>query len=237
MPKDPRSFFERLTGSVNLNDDAQEEETAENGDDFGMDADEEEMEETTSPNKMLLSKKRAVKEESAEPEYEKGRNDGFTAIAASSTATPVKSFFSPRSKTRHQEKVKTEKIEHAESENPKVSQEQENEIEGQLTVDIYDDGEKIVILSTVAGVRPEDLDIGITNDMITIKGRRRKQDEIKEDNYYYRELYWGAFSRSIILPEEIEVDKVEASLKHGILMVKLPKKNKHVTQKIRVKME
>ncbi|OHA05823.1 MAG: hypothetical protein A2934_04445 [Candidatus Sungbacteria bacterium RIFCSPLOWO2_01_FULL_47_10] len=113
----------------------------------------------------------------------------------------------------------------------------DQEVEGQLTVDIYDDGERIVIQSTVAGVRPEDLDVSITNDMVTIRGRRRKPDAIKEENYYYRELYWGAFSRSVILPEEIEVDKSEASLKNGLLVVKLPKKNKNVTQKIKVKME
>ena len=111
------------------------------------------------------------------------------------------------------------------------------EVEGQLTVDIYDDGERIVIQSTVAGVKPEDLDVSITNDMVTIKGRRKKQEEVKDDSYYYRELYWGSFSRSVILPEEIEVEKTEAALKNGLLTVKLPKKNKHIIQKIKVKME
>ena len=120
---------------------------------------------------------------------------------------------------------------------PENAAEEPAEVEGQLTVDIYDDGEKIVIQSTVAGVKQEDLDVSITNDMVTIKGRRRKQEEIKDDSYYYRELYWGSFSRSVILPEEIEVEKAEAALKNGLLTVKLPKKNKHIIQKIKVKME
>jgi HSP20 family protein len=60
--------------------------------------------------------------------------------------------------------------------------------------------------------------------MITIKGTRKHSEEVKEDNFFYRELYWGAFSRSIILPEEVDDDKAEASIKNGILTIKLPLK-------------
>jgi HSP20 family protein len=108
--------------------------------------------------------------------------------------------------------------------------------EGQLTVDIFDKGDKIVIMSAVAGTDPNDLDITLTHDMITIKGTRKHADEISEENYYYRELYWGAFSRTIILPEEVDDSKAEASIKNGILMVKLPKKQ-HGNSKIKVKVE
>lgn len=108
--------------------------------------------------------------------------------------------------------------------------------EGQLTVDIYEQGDGIVIQSAVAGTDPNDLDITLTHDMITIKGTRAQVEEVKEDNYFYRELYWGSFSRSIILPEEVDSDKAEASIKNGILTIKLPKKTRG-GQKLKVKSE
>ena len=108
--------------------------------------------------------------------------------------------------------------------------------EGELTVDIYDAGDSIVIQSTVAGVKPEDVDISITDDTITIRGKREAAEEIQEDNYYYKELFWGSFARSIILPEEIEADSPEASIKHGLLTVRIPKKRRGTTQKVAVKM-
>lgn len=114
---------------------------------------------------------------------------------------------------------------------------EEAEEDGQLTVDIFDEGANLIIQSTVAGVKPEDLDLSITNDMITIRGKRQRHEEIAEENYYYKELYWGTFSRSVILPEEVDFEKAEATLKNGLLTVKLPKKRKDVKQKIRVKME
>lgn len=109
------------------------------------------------------------------------------------------------------------------------------EDEGELTVDIYDKGDTIVIQSTVAGVKPEDLDVSITNDSVTIRGRRERHEEVREDNYYYKELFWGTFSRSVILPEEIDDDAAEASLKHGLLTIRLPKKRRGVVQKLKVK--
>lgn len=109
------------------------------------------------------------------------------------------------------------------------------EEEGELTVDIYDKGDSIVIQSTVAGVKPEDLDVSITNDSVTIRGSRERMEEVREDSYYYKELFWGTFSRSVILPEEIEEDMAEAVLKHGLLSIKLPKKRRGVVQKLKVK--
>ncbi len=109
------------------------------------------------------------------------------------------------------------------------------EEEGELTVDIYDKGDSIVIQSTVAGVKPEDLDVSITNDSVTIRGRRERHEDVREDSYYYKELFWGTFSRSVILPEEIDEDAAEAVLKHGLLMIKLPKKRRGVIQKLKVK--
>lgn len=108
------------------------------------------------------------------------------------------------------------------------------EEEGELTVDIYDNGSHIIIQSTVAGVKPEDIDISLEDDTLTIRGSRKRAQEVDDGNFYYRELYWGAFSRSIILPEEVDFAKSDAVIKNGLLTIKLPKKDKG-EKKIRVK--
>jgi HSP20 family protein len=97
------------------------------------------------------------------------------------------------------------------------------EQEGQLVVDVYQTPKNIVIKSTVAGLRPEDLDISLANDMITIRGKREKCEEVKEEDYFYKECYWGGFSRSIILPAEVKADQARAELENGILTIILPK--------------
>jgi len=113
--------------------------------------------------------------------------------------------------------------------------ENDNDGEGQLTIDVYQTPEDIIIKSTIAGVKPEDLDVSINNDMVTIKGERKREEEISQDDYYYQECYWGAFSRSVVLPTDVLADKVEASLKNGILTIKLPKAAKDQTKKIQVR--
>jgi HSP20 family protein len=104
--------------------------------------------------------------------------------------------------------------------------------EGQLTLDIFQTEDHIMIQSTIAGVSRGDIDISITNDMVTIRGERKKGPEIKAANYFYEEVFWGPFSRSVILPEEVDEDGAVASIKNGILTIKLPKKLK--TKKIRI---
>ena len=108
---------------------------------------------------------------------------------------------------------------------------------GQLTVDMYQTPSEIVIQTMVSGVKQEDLDVSVTQDMINIKGKRQRARELSEENYYYKELYWGSFSRSIMLPQEIDPDQIDATLKHGILTVRLPKVNKEKIQKIKIKSE
>lgn len=111
----------------------------------------------------------------------------------------------------------------------------EEESEGQLTVDMYQTPDSIIIKAIVAGVRPDDLDISITRDMVTIKGRREESREVMDENYFYRELYWGSFSRTIVLPQEIEVEEAEAVEKHGMLIIRLPKIDKGRQAKLKVK--
>ena len=106
--------------------------------------------------------------------------------------------------------------------------------EGQLTIDVYQTGEEMVIKSTIAGVTSDKLDITITNDMVTIKGDRQKDEDIHVDDYYYQELYWGPFSRSVILPAEIDTDAAKAALKDGVLTIRLPKIERARTKKLKI---
>lgn len=109
------------------------------------------------------------------------------------------------------------------------------EQEGQLTVDVFQDDQNIIIQSTVAGVSPDDLDVSITNDMVTIRGERRQTYSVDPEDYFYQECYWGAFSRSIILPVEIDADRAEAKIRNGILTIRIPKANAAMTRKLKVK--
>ena len=94
---------------------------------------------------------------------------------------------------------------------------------GHLTVDVFQSADDIVIQSTIAGADPNNIDISITKDMVTIRGRRDPEEKIKLPDYYHRELYWGPFSRSIILPDDIDPDLAKASMKNGILTIRLPR--------------
>ena len=108
------------------------------------------------------------------------------------------------------------------------------EEEGQLSVDVYQDKNNIIVKSTIAGVEPEDVDVSFDNDMLTIRGQRKKDLTVDEENYFYQECYWGNFSRSIILPVDVKTDKINANIKNGILTITLPKtKKKDINIKIR----
>lgn len=119
----------------------------------------------------------------------------------------------------------------------KAAEEDEMEPEGQLTIDVYQTPSEIVIESAVAGVEPDDIDVNVTNDSITIKGRRRRLKEVKDEDYFYQECYWGRFSRSVILPQEVDPEGSYVNFKNGILSVHLPKLNRKKARKLRVKLE
>jgi len=107
--------------------------------------------------------------------------------------------------------------------------------EGELPIDMYQTGENIVIRALIAGVSPDDLDIAITRDMVTIKGAREEEREAADEDYYHRELYWGGFSRTILLPEEILIDEAEAKERHGLLEIILPKVDKNRSTRLKVR--
>lgn len=113
----------------------------------------------------------------------------------------------------------------------------ETEEEGELTVDVFQNPDEIIIQTMVAGVKPDELDVSITQDMVTLKGKRQHAHEVSEKDYFYRELYWGSFSRSILLPQEVDADAAQATLKNGLLTIKLPRLDRSQTQRLKVKME
>jgi len=113
----------------------------------------------------------------------------------------------------------------------------EEESEGQLTVDVFQTKDDIVVQSTVAGVAPEDLEINITNEAVTISGRREKTEKVEEKDYFYQECFWGRFSRSIILPQEVDPEKSTATIKNGILTIRMPKLDRKKAKKLKVKID
>lgn len=184
MPKNHRSFFERLTGSVS--------------------ADEEE-------------EREIIRSEISPPSRDKNKD---------------------KNRDRDREKNKSR---NGDEEDQVISAKSdwmaEEEEEGQLAVDVFHSPTDIVIQAVVAGVKPEDIDVSITQDMVTIRGRRQKHQEFSGEDYYYQELYWGAFSRSIMLPQEVDAEEAEATMKNGFLTIKLPKLDKNRVQKLKVKNE
>jgi HSP20 family protein len=109
--------------------------------------------------------------------------------------------------------------------------------EGTLTVDVYQDNDYIIVQSTIAGVKDEDLEVNITKESVTIHGKRERREEVKEKDYLYQELFWGDFSRSIILPYEVDPESSVATLKNGVLTIKMPKADKSRAKKLKVKSE
>ncbi|HOK35139.1 MAG TPA: Hsp20/alpha crystallin family protein [Candidatus Pacearchaeota archaeon] len=107
--------------------------------------------------------------------------------------------------------------------------------EGQLAVDVFQTDNEIVIQSTIAGVKAADLDVTIQNDIVVIRGERKREIEVSPQDYFYQECYWGPFSRQIILPEEIDPDKTRAELKNGILTLWLPRLEKTKTTKVKIR--
>jgi len=114
-------------------------------------------------------------------------------------------------------------------------EETDEEIEGQLAIDMYQTPAEIVIKTMVAGVKQEDLDISITRDMVIVKGKREESNDTAGNDYFHKELYWGSFSRTIILPQEINVDESEAINKNGLLIIKMSKVDKNKQAKLKIK--
>lgn len=111
------------------------------------------------------------------------------------------------------------------------------ETEGQLAIDVFQTDDEVILKAPIAGVKPEDLEISITDEVVNIKGERKEEMETKRENFLCQECYWGAFSRAYVLPVPVIGDKAHASLKNGILTIKIPKQEKTKIKTIEVKTE
>ena len=109
--------------------------------------------------------------------------------------------------------------------------------EGQLAIDVYQTDDDIVVKAPIAGVKREDLEISITDEVLNIKGERKEEAEVNRENFFAQECYWGAFSRSYILPIAVNSEKATATLTNGILTIKIPKEEKTKTKTIEIKTE
>lgn len=106
---------------------------------------------------------------------------------------------------------------------------------GTLAVDVYETDDSVVVKSAVPGVKPEELDIAIAGDTLTIKGETRSEEEIKEENYVRRELRYGSFARTIAVPSSVVADKAKAEFENGVLTLTLPKAEEVKPKAIKVK--
>lgn len=116
-----------------------------------------------------------------------------------------------------------------------LSRVEEDSSEGQLPVDVYQTANEIVIRAFVAGVRADELNVSISRDMVVVEGSRDERDSVPDSDYFTRELFWGSFARTVLLPQEIDVDTSTASAKDGLLTLVLPKLDKTRQTKLRVK--
>ncbi len=110
----------------------------------------------------------------------------------------------------------------------------EEEEEGQLAIDAFQDDDNIIIKAPIAGVSVEELEISITDEVVTIKGQRKNEEEVERQNYFVQECYWGSFMRSYILPVSVDAAKAEAALRNGILTIRIPKQEKTKTRVLKV---
>ncbi len=111
--------------------------------------------------------------------------------------------------------------------------------EGELTIDAFETSNEIVIISAIGGISAKDLSISFEDGMLIIEGERKRPEITngKPKKYLYEECFWGKFSRKIILPEEVNVDKAKATVKNGILILRVPKKKQKVQKEIQIEEE
>ena len=122
-------------------------------------------------------------------------------------------------------KIKPEETKIAPGEGPEASAQTSDIFDqgGELVVDVFETGAEFVVLAAIAGVQIKDLDISLEKDMMVIKGNRCDPHDHPDKKYFYQECYWGPFSRKVVLPENIDIDKADAQIDKGILTVKIPK--------------
>ena len=178
---------------------------------------------TVKPEEEVEEKKEVKKqvrkpEIQPEPEIEEVEEEEEAEEAAEKLKKPVQIQAKTKTETKEPESQKDWPLE-----------------EGQLAIDVYQNEEEIVVQSTIGGVKPNDLEITIENGMVHIKGRRQKTETVEKDNYFIQECHWGAFSRQLVLPSEVDSSRAEATLKDGVLTIKIPRIQREKITKLKIK--
>lgn len=117
---------------------------------------------------------------------------------------------------------------------PKQEKKKWDSPRGQLVVDVYETDKELVVQSAIAGIKNDQIDVSLDNDILIIKGEREDPSKEKDKRYFLKECYWGSFSKEIILPREIDTGKIDAKVKDGILTVRMQKIEKAKNKKIEV---
>ena len=106
---------------------------------------------------------------------------------------------------------------------------------GGLALDVYQTAKDVIVKATVPGVKPEEVDISITGDTLTIKAEHEEEQEVKQEDYFHKERRYGTFSRSLLIPVQVNADKAEAVFENGVLTLTLPKVEEVKQKQIKVK--
>lgn len=104
-------------------------------------------------------------------------------------------------------------------------------------IEIYEEKDDVIIKAEVPGMKKEDLDINISGTLLTIKGEKKQEEEVKKKGYYYSERSYGSFLRTIDLPKEVQTDKARASFKDGVLELRLPKTDEAKRKDVKIKVD
>ena len=242
------SFLEKLKKGVGIKDesvnqeDFEEEEDKSSSSPFATAREVEGLEKPTQPKKQAKKSKKIKLEESklSSSPFVKAREGKETSslLPPRSAREAEEKFVAP------QEEIPKKAVDELRSSSPfanarvteeiKTEDKKWPEPEGQLAIDVYQTDGELVIQSTIAGIKPEDLDITVQEDTVIIRGKREKIGT-EEKNYFYQECYWGPFSREIILPVEADASRAEASMKEGVLTIRIPKIVREKKKKIIVK--
>ena len=107
--------------------------------------------------------------------------------------------------------------------------------EGELVIDVFETNSDFVVLAAIAGIQIKDIDISLEKDMMVIKGNRCDPHDSVDKKYFYQECYWGPFSRKVVLPENIDIDKADAQMDKGVLTIKIPKNETGAKGKVGIK--
>ena len=225
------SFLEKLKKGMGVEGLNEEEVFAENSTTDKVKKEPQKSETEIKPDGNKAKKKKIAQEKKAKESFQKKLNQKEKPEKTKKLG-PVPNKEEELKITEQEEKEKKQQFEPARQ---SFALQNLGESEGQLVVDVFQTDGEIVVQSAVAGVKPDELDISVENDVLTIKGKRERPAEKEPTNYFYQECYWGKFSREIILPAEVDHSRTKATIKEGVLTIRIPKIDRETKRKISVK--